>query len=263
MIVLLVEFSNHLAIICLQIGAGTNFIYWHGPRAQLVVTDPRMVKEILNSREETYSRGGFQKYNNKLLGDGHIQRKFFKRNDDIESDKLQQGIRGTIINMGKKRERELMAAKLEGYGNDFLGSLVKYCNDPDKIRLRNLLLEFFCEALTGWHMKLLELFCEALLVRIALIGKEKQEKRFINYLVNKIQADGIAKLKILSLITNESLRPERFAEGAAKATDNTISAFFPFGLGPTTCAGLNFAITEEKIALSMILQHDRFSLSPT
>ncbi|KAL4639826.1 hypothetical protein ACB092_03G246300 [Castanea dentata] len=58
-------------------------------------------------------------------------------------------------------------------------------------------------------------------------------------------------------------KPERFSEGIAKATNNNIAAFFPFGIGPRTCVGLNFATTEAKIALSMILQRYAFTLSPT
>ncbi|EEF50708.1 cytochrome P450, putative [Ricinus communis] len=58
-------------------------------------------------------------------------------------------------------------------------------------------------------------------------------------------------------------KPERFAEGVAKATNNNITAYLPFGLGPRNCVGSSFAITETKIALSMILQRYRFSLSPT
>ncbi|XP_038723891.1 cytochrome P450 CYP749A22-like isoform X2 [Tripterygium wilfordii] len=57
-------------------------------------------------------------------------------------------------------------------------------------------------------------------------------------------------------------KPERFAEGVAKATGNDVSAFCPFGIGPRTCVGSNFAITEVKIALSMILQRYSFTLSP-
>lgn len=57
-------------------------------------------------------------------------------------------------------------------------------------------------------------------------------------------------------------KPERFAEGVAKATNNNPAAFFPFGLGPRTCVGLNFSTNEAKIALSMILKRFKFTLSP-
>lgn len=58
-------------------------------------------------------------------------------------------------------------------------------------------------------------------------------------------------------------KPERFAEGVAKATNNNMAAFLPFGLGPRTCVGLNFASIETKLTLSMILQRYKFTLSPT
>uniref|UniRef100_A0A1W7HBV4 Cytochrome P450 n=1 Tax=Scoparia dulcis TaxID=107240 RepID=A0A1W7HBV4_SCODU len=57
-------------------------------------------------------------------------------------------------------------------------------------------------------------------------------------------------------------KPERFAEGVAKATNNNTNGFLPFGLGPRTCVGLNFTTNEAKIALSMILQKFKFVLSP-
>lgn len=58
-------------------------------------------------------------------------------------------------------------------------------------------------------------------------------------------------------------KPERFSEGVAKATKNNPAAFLPFGLGPRTCVGYNFATNEAKIALSMVLQRYAFTLSPT
>ncbi|KAI5352935.1 hypothetical protein L3X38_005827 [Prunus dulcis] len=57
-------------------------------------------------------------------------------------------------------------------------------------------------------------------------------------------------------------KPERFSEGIAKATNNNVGAFIPFSMGPRICVGLNFATTEAKIALSMILQRYAFTLSP-
>ncbi|WMV49333.1 hypothetical protein MTR67_042718 [Solanum verrucosum] len=57
-------------------------------------------------------------------------------------------------------------------------------------------------------------------------------------------------------------KPERFAEAVAKATNNNAAAFFPFGFGPHTCVGQNFTTNEAKIALSMILQRYKFTLSP-
>lgn len=57
--------------------------------------------------------------------------------------------------------------------------------------------------------------------------------------------------------------PERFSEGAAKASRNNRAAFLPFGMGPRTCVGFNFAITEVKIVLSMILQRHTITISPT
>ncbi|KAH6837683.1 hypothetical protein C2S53_018946 [Perilla frutescens var. hirtella] len=57
-------------------------------------------------------------------------------------------------------------------------------------------------------------------------------------------------------------KPERFAGGVAKATNNNTAAFLPFGLGIRTCVGLNFTTNEAKIALSMILQNFKFTLSP-
>lgn len=237
--------------------------------------------------------------------------------DDTESEKLEKGIRDCIIEIILKRE-QLTGGDERSMKSDFLGKLLEANHDTDKnkwISINDMVDEcktfYFAghettTSLLGWTVLLLA------------IHKDWQEKARTEvaqlFGQTKPDSDSIARLKVMNMIIEESLRlyppvpaikrkvekeiqlgnfilpahmelyipplalhhdpyiwgedvhlfkPERFARGMAKATKNTPTAFMPFGFGPRTCVGLNFAIIEAKIALSMILQRYSFTLSPT
>ncbi|MCO5595274.1 hypothetical protein L7F22_049315 [Adiantum nelumboides] len=55
--------------------------------------------------------------------------------------------------------------------------------------------------------------------------------------------------------------PQRFENGIGSACE-TPFAFLPFSMGPRNCLGQNFAMTEARAILAMMLQRFRFLLSP-
>ena len=58
----------------------------------------------------------------------------------------------------------------------------------------------------------------------------------------------------------DEFNPERFAPGAAAARHRY--AYLPFGAGPHTCIGMNFALIEAVVILATLLQGVRLRLRP-
>ncbi|KAF2325484.1 hypothetical protein GH714_029458 [Hevea brasiliensis] len=396
---------------------GNNCVSWLGPRPQLIVTEPNLVKEILN-KDELYPKPEFESYLKNLFGDGLVTtrgekwfrqrklanhtfhgdnlkvmipamiasaemmlerwrqheskeidvyiefklltseiisrtafgssylegkhifdllsrlililsrnnyqvripglKKIIKTKDDIEADRLEHGMRDSILKMIKKREEEAKMREVDSYGSDYLGVLIKANRDVDKtkqISIDDLVDECKTFYIAGHETTTSSLTWSVLLLAMHRDWQEKARKEVLELFGQRNPtSDEISRLKIMNMIVNETLRlytpittlirevqkgtklgkliaparmdvliptlavhhdpeiwgedvhlfkPERFAEGVAKATRNNIAAFCPFGLGPRNCVGMNFAMTETKIALSMILQRYRFTLSPS
>nr|XP_043625846.1 cytochrome P450 CYP749A22-like [Erigeron canadensis] len=394
---------------------GRNFINWHGSQAQIFITEPDLVKEVLNNREGAYPKMDMEGFAKKLLGEalitnegekwskvrklanqtfhaeslknmipdmstsfemmldkwkdyeGHeidvhkefglvttevISRTAFgssyvegrhifemvakltsitvrniyklrfplissilKTEDEIEADKLEKAIKRSILAIVKKRKANTDEGDDE-FGNDFLGQIVKIANHSDeskRITVGQMIDEL--KAIYGaGHLTTTSLLSwTVFLLAINQDWQDKVREEVLEFFgQGSPNSDGIARLKNMNMVINESLRlyppvlqltrkvdreiklgnltlpakaniflstlalhhnpeiwgkdvhcfrPERFANGVAGATKNNAAAFFPFGMGPRTCVGLNFTTNEAKIALSLILQRYSFTLS--
>lgn len=63
---------KHFSFSPFQFGAGKNFLLWNGSQPELIVTEPELIKEILNNRDNTYVKEKPGRYIDKLLGDGLV-----------------------------------------------------------------------------------------------------------------------------------------------------------------------------------------------
>ncbi|KAI3744170.1 hypothetical protein L1987_57246 [Smallanthus sonchifolius] len=240
---------------------------------------------------------------------------WIKSDDDMESEKLEQGIKYCILEIIRKRDEEI--TNLNTSMNDYLGELLVASQDEDdlkRISIDDVVDEcktfYFAghettASLLGWTVYLLATHHE---------WQERAREEVLEVFGNANPNQySITRLNTINMIVNESLRlyppvpalkrkvetkvrlgkmtlppntelyicpiavhhdpkiwgadvhlfkPERFEGGIAKAANNTPAAFLPFGFGPRTCVGLNFALVEAKIALVMILQRFKFKLSP-
>ncbi|KAK6931355.1 Cytochrome P450 [Dillenia turbinata] len=223
--------------------------------------------------------------------------KIIRSSDDIESEKLERGIQGMILQIVKKREEKVERGEMEDFGSDFLGVLIKAHHDADKkkrISLENLIDEcktFYSagnETTTGllsWTVLLLAIhedwqekarkemtmiINESLRLYPPAIGTSRTTTREVRVGKLILPANIDVFIPIIAIHHDPKIwgpdallfRPERFSAGVAKATNGNLHAFLPFGQGPRICVGSSFAVTEAKVALSMILQHYSFTLSP-
>ncbi|KAJ9563616.1 hypothetical protein OSB04_008776 [Centaurea solstitialis] len=238
-----------------------------------------------------------------------------KTSDEIEAEKLDKRINKSILEIVKKRKAN-MDEGVDEFGSDYLGQLVKMAHESNgskRISIEQLIGEIKAVYGAG-HLTTNNLLSWTVFLLAIDQDWEEKARQEVFELFDRgtPTSDGIARLKTMNMVINESLRlyppahtvtrkvereiklgnytvpaniniyisilalhhnqeiwgddvlrfrPERFTNGVARATKNNPAAFLPFGMGPRTCIGLNFTTNEAKIALSMILQRYRFTLS--
>ncbi|KAL1826971.1 hypothetical protein ACET3Z_005383 [Daucus carota] len=244
---------------------------------------------------------------------------FSKSKDDIRSEKLEQEIYDSIVRIMERRKKECgMHGEVGSFGTDLLGSLMKAMIDSDqdkRITIQDVVDECKTFYVAGQETTSTLLSWAVFLLGSHTDWQEKARQEVFNLFGKEHpHSDGIARLKIVNMVINETLRlyppvieftrqvkegtklgnyifpantrvvfstlalhhdtniwgedahqfkPDRFSQGVANATHNNPAVYIPFGLGPRSCVGLNFATNETKIALAMILQRYTFALSPT
>ncbi|GJX83686.1 cytochrome P450 CYP749A22-like protein [Tanacetum coccineum] len=349
---------------------GKKFLYWLGPQATFVVTEPQLLKEIMSDRDILMAKQDVGSIFQKIFGEGltsskgdkwakqrkvanhafHGERlknmvpsmiesvdimlkrwkvsgtnelevyeeKIFKDKVEVASDKLHSEIQELIMQMIRSREKMMISGDEEKSRTDYLGLLLKAHHDMDecyRLSIQDVIDDCKTFYAVGHVTISLLLSWVTLLLGIHTEWQEKAQEEVLEVFGKQNpSSEGIARLKTMGMIINETLRlyppgiaitrkvlretkvgkvvlpaniklqiptlalqhdpeiwgedahlfkPDRFSEGIAKATNNNPGAFLPFGYGPRNCVGSSFAINEAKITLSMILQHYRFTPSPS
>ncbi|XP_051148567.1 cytochrome P450 CYP749A22-like [Andrographis paniculata] len=130
--------------------------------------------------------------------------RFLPDKDEIESDKLQQGIRDRIFQMIKKKETE------QGSRPDFLGKLLEVNRDTEesmKISVEDIVDECKTFYFAGHETLTSLLSWTILLLSVHQEWQERARKEVTELFAGqKPDPEGISRMKIMNLIIQESLR---------------------------------------------------------
>ncbi|CAI0447458.1 unnamed protein product [Linum tenue] len=146
--------------------------------------------------------------------------KIYKSRDDTEAEKLEQGIRAVIQGMLRKREEMVANGEAEDFGSDFCGLLLSSYHETDeskRISEDDLIDECKTVYLAGQETTNTLLSWVMLLLSIHTDWQEKARSEVQTHLGDRAHdADGISKLKTVSMIINETLRLYPPAIGMAR-----------------------------------------------
>ncbi|XVF43269.1 hypothetical protein PTKIN_Ptkin02bG0026700 [Pterospermum kingtungense] len=136
--------------------------------------------------------------------------KIWKTRDEIESEKLAKGIHNCVMDMVKKREEKVVSGEADGFGSDFLGLLVKAyhdINEKNRLSVEDLVDECKTFYFTGQETTNSLLAWTVFVLTIHRDWQEKARTEVIEVFGNQNpHPEGIAKLKTITMIINETLR---------------------------------------------------------
>ncbi|XVF29134.1 hypothetical protein REPUB_Repub15cG0093400 [Reevesia pubescens] len=146
--------------------------------------------------------------------------------DDIESEKLAKGIQDSVIEIVKKREDKVASGEAETFGSDFLGLLVNAFHDLDdenRLSLQDLVDECKTFYFAGQETTNSLLAWTVLLLAVHSDWQEKARREVIEIFGNQNpDSEGIAKLKIINMIINETLRLYAPVNGLTRKVEREV-----------------------------------------
>ncbi|CAN0927110.1 Cytochrome P450 CYP749A22, partial [Linum grandiflorum] len=139
--------------------------------------------------------------------------KMYRTRDEVEAERLHREMKDLVIGMVKEREHAastgvVVKAGYE-YGTDFLGLLVKSYHDESKeVSVDNVVDECKTFYVAGQHPTNFLLSWAAFLLSVHTNWQEEARNEVVSQFGrDRIpDSDGISKLKVLTMIINESLR---------------------------------------------------------
>ncbi|KAG8499855.1 hypothetical protein CXB51_006264 [Gossypium anomalum] len=136
--------------------------------------------------------------------------KLWKSADLLESEKLEKGVQDCVMEIIKKREDKVVGGEADSFGDDYLGLLVNAyhdLNDKNKLSLEDLVGE--CKTIYFAGHSTLNSLLSWIVLHLTIHGdwQEKARREVIDIFGNQNpHLEGIAKLKTMSMIINETLR---------------------------------------------------------
>ncbi|KAE8680558.1 Cytochrome P450 [Hibiscus syriacus] len=136
--------------------------------------------------------------------------KFWRTADLVEAEKFVKVVKDSVMEIIKKREYKVLNGEAESFGHDFLGLLVNAYHEPDekkRLSFEDLVEECRTFYFGGQETVHSLLSWTVLLLSIHGDWQEKARREVMEIFGNQNpHPDGIAKLKTMSMIINETLR---------------------------------------------------------